>query len=77
MDSRSNVEILKHLIKVVGKSKEELAAEAKLAERKENPANIGVLCKRQCICEIPGQIPCPAIVPLPFHMRGKYKYQQK
>lgn len=77
IDSRSNDEILSHLIKVIGKSKEILLAEEKLAEKKENPANVGVGCERQCICELPGQVPCPAIVPLPFSMRGKYKYQQQ
>lgn len=77
IDSRSNEEILNHLIGVIGKSKEILLAEEKLAEKKENPANIGVGCERQCICELPGQVPCPAIVPLPNCMRGKYKYQQQ
>lgn len=53
-----------------------LAAEAVLAEKKDNPANFGVGCERNCICEISGQVPCPAIVPLPYHMRGKYKYNK-
>lgn len=53
-----------------------LAAEAILAEKKDNPANFGVGCDRNCICEIDGQVPCPGIVPLPYHMRGKYKFQK-
>lgn len=76
IDSKTNEEIEDHLINVIGKTKETLEAEAILAEKKDNPANIGVGCQRPCICEIPGQVPCPAIVPLPNQMRGKYIYQK-
>ena len=47
-----------------------------LAEKKDNPANFGVGCQRGCICEIPNQLPCPGIVPLPNHMRGKFIHQK-
>ena len=47
-------------------------AEAELA----NPANFGSTCSRHCICEIPGQLPCPSLVPLPKSWRGKYKFQK-
>lgn len=77
IDSKTNDDIIKHLIEVVGKSKEQLGAEAKAAEKKDNPANFGVGCFRSCMCEIPGQVPCPGVVPLPFHMRGKYKKEMK
>lgn len=77
VDSKNRIEILNHLIKVVGKSQEVLEAEAKAREKKDNPANFGYGCSRACICEIPGQIPCPGVLPLPFHMRGKHKNQQK
>jgi len=43
-------------------------------EKKDNQANFGYGCERHCICEVPGQVPCPAVVPLPDHMRGKIKY---
>lgn len=75
IDSKNRLQILNHLIKVVGKSEEVLEAEAKQREKKDNPANIGVGCNVSCICEIPGQVPCPAVIPLPFHMRGKTKNQ--
>lgn len=74
IDSRSKEEIEEHLLKVVGKTKEVLEAEAIAREKKDNPANFGVQCERSCICEIPGQTPCPAVCPLPMHMRGKVKY---
>lgn len=76
VDSKNRDEIMDHLIKVVGKSKEQLQAEAVLAEKKDNPANMGYGCEKHCICEVPGQIPCPGVVPLPFHMRGKHKYKK-
>lgn len=73
VDMKSKDEILEHLIKVVGKSKEVLKKEAIAKEKKDNPANFGFGCEKSCICTIPGQLPCPGTVPLPFHMRGKYK----
>jgi small subunit ribosomal protein S25 len=76
VDGKSKEEIYQHLIKVVGKTKEVLEAESISKEKKDNPANFGVGCDRHCICELPGQIPCPSVVPLPMHMRGKYKYKK-
>ncbi|KYQ50612.1 putative 28S ribosomal protein S25, mitochondrial [Trachymyrmex zeteki] len=71
VDSKSKDEILDHLLKVVGKPLNVLKEEAITQEKKDNPANFGVGCNRSCICHIPGQVPCPGIVPLPDHMRGK------
>lgn len=72
IDSKTNEDIIKHIINVVGKPKEVLDAEAKAAEKKDNPANFGVGCDRSCLCEIPGQVPCPGVVKLPNYMRGKF-----
>ncbi|KOC69821.1 putative 28S ribosomal protein S25, mitochondrial [Habropoda laboriosa] len=77
LDSKCKEDILYHLVKAVGKTKEKLREEAIIQEKKDNPANFGVGCSRSCMCVIPGQVPCPAIVPLPFHMRGKYKKSLK
>ncbi|XP_014256579.1 probable 28S ribosomal protein S25, mitochondrial [Cimex lectularius] len=65
-------DIMEHLLKVIGKSKEVLRSEEQAKEMKDNPANFGYGCQRHCICELPGQVPCPRIVPLPEHMRGKF-----
>uniref|UniRef100_A0A1B6H125 Small ribosomal subunit protein mS25 n=1 Tax=Cuerna arida TaxID=1464854 RepID=A0A1B6H125_9HEMI len=73
LDSKGKDDILEHVIKVLGKPKDILKAEAQAMEIKDNPANFGYMCEKACICEIPGQIPCPGAVPLPFHMRGKYR----
>ncbi|CAH1987651.1 unnamed protein product [Acanthoscelides obtectus] len=71
---RTKEEINEHLVKTVGKTKEVLAAETVAKEKKDNPANFGVACERHCICEVPGQVPCPGTCPLPKSWRGKYKY---
>ncbi|EFN86803.1 probable 28S ribosomal protein S25, mitochondrial [Harpegnathos saltator] len=71
IDSKTKEEILEHLIRVVGKSQDTLAKEAIVQEKKENSANFGVGCEKSCICHIPGQVPCPGVVPLPDHMRAK------
>ena len=71
VDSKSKDDILDHLLRVVGKPQNVLKEEAIAQEKKTNPANFGVGCDRSCICHIPGQVPCPGIVPLPDHMRGK------
>ncbi|EFA03291.1 small ribosomal subunit protein mS25 [Tribolium castaneum] len=76
VDGKSKEEIYEHLIRVVGKTKDVLEAESISREKKDNPANFGVGCDRQCICELPGQIPCPGVVPLPNHMRGKFIHKK-
>lgn len=76
MDSHSSVEIVDRLVKTLGKTKAVLEQEARAAEKKENPANFGPGCDRFCLCEIPGQLPCPAIVPVPKKWRGKYFYHK-
>lgn len=77
VDSKSNDDIIKHLVEVIGKSNDQLQAEAKAAEKKDNPSNFGVGCFRSCMCEIPGQVPCSGVLPLPYHMRGKYRNAPK
>ena len=42
----------------------------------DNPANFGRGCRMHCICEAPGQVPCPSLVPLPKNYRGKYRFQK-
>ncbi|XP_026478435.1 probable 28S ribosomal protein S25, mitochondrial [Ctenocephalides felis] len=71
IDSKTKEEVHDHLLKVVGKSEALQLVEKKLKEKIDNVANFGFGCDRHCICEIPGQLSCPGIVPLPLHMRGK------
>ncbi|KAF6214279.1 hypothetical protein GE061_009019 [Apolygus lucorum] len=70
---KSKEEIMDHLIRVVGKTEEQLKQEDKTKDLLDNPAHFGYECARHCICEIPGQVPCPRIILLPNEMRGKYK----
>jgi len=54
----------------------DLKEEEEEEDVKANPANFGRECRRHCMCEIPGQVPCPSLVPLPYMWRGKYKFGQ-
>ena len=74
VDSRPRQDIHDHIKKVFCKTDIKLAEEAWERKSKDNPANFGWECDRQCICEVPGQLPCPYVVPLPKVMRGKYRY---
>ena len=42
-------------------------------QKRSNPALFGVSHPRKCMCEVPGQVPCPGLVPLPKELRGKYR----
>ncbi|XP_045166361.2 probable 28S ribosomal protein S25, mitochondrial [Mercenaria mercenaria] len=46
------------------------------SKEKWNPANFGYGCRHWCMCEVPGQVPCPGFVPLPKEMTGKYIRQK-
>ncbi|KAK3884808.1 hypothetical protein Pcinc_010936 [Petrolisthes cinctipes] len=76
VDSKSRTDIFDHIKKVFCKSDTKLAEEKREAQILDNPGNFGWGCDRQCICEVPGQVPCPGVIPLPKFMRGKYKYGQ-
>ena len=70
-DSKTRHDILGQLIKVLGKT-EEIYAMEKSITSEENPAIFGYQKKRWCMCSVPGQCPCPAVVQLPKVMRGKF-----
>ena len=72
VDGQSNDDIVERLAKTLGKSQLTLDAEALASQSKDNPANFGRQCDRYCICSESGQVPCPALVPVPKFWRGKY-----
>jgi small subunit ribosomal protein S25 len=76
-DGRSRQEIHDHVKAVLGKSDELLAKEKKSSEIMSNPSNFGFAYDRFCICEVPGQVPCPGYTPLPKEMTGKWQCQQR
>ena len=39
--------------------------------------HFGMGFSRQCICEIPGQVPCSGSVVLPEEVRGKFRYSKE
>ncbi|KAL6063647.1 hypothetical protein STEG23_010652 [Scotinomys teguina] len=75
METKSNKEIMEHIKKILGKKEETLREEELEKQRQSHPANFGPrkYCLRECMCEVEGQVPCPALVPLPKEMTGKYK----
>ena len=75
VDGHTKEEIIERLHTTLGKDEETLEQEAIQAEKKDNPANMGMGCSRFCICNVPGQVPCPGFIPLPKTWRGKYAIQ--
>ncbi|KAE9549605.1 hypothetical protein FO519_007179 [Halicephalobus sp. NKZ332] len=72
-----------------GKSKEEVEdtlqttlGKTPLVRRREflermqdhNPAEFGVTCKRQCLCEVQGQQPCTSLLLAPKYVKGKFRW---
>lgn len=74
VDGKSREEIINHIKKVICKSEKKLEEEEIEQKKVNNPANFGWGCERQCICQVPGQVPCPGVVPLPKFMKKKYSY---
>ncbi|XP_072732155.1 small ribosomal subunit protein mS25 [Ciconia boyciana] len=79
VEDKTNKEITEHIKKILGKSKETLEKEERERKKLSHPATFGPkkYHLRECMCEIEGQVPCPAFVPLPKEMRGKYKAAMK
>ncbi|XP_051838910.1 28S ribosomal protein S25, mitochondrial [Antechinus flavipes] len=75
VEDKSNKEIMQHIKKILGKTEEVLKMEELEKKKLSHPANFGPkkYCLRECICEVEGQVPCPAVIPLPKEMTGKYK----
>nr|CAG4635123.1 EOG090X0FQ5 [Alona affinis] len=75
VDSHTKDQIHERVRRIICKSEETLKLEAE-AEM-ENPANVGRGCRMHCMCEAPGQVPCPSLVPLPKNYRGKYLFHKQ
>jgi small subunit ribosomal protein S25 len=77
-DSRSREEIHDHIKKILGRSESMLKHQVRETSMLEsNPANFGSAFPHNCICEVPGQVPCPGWQPLPLEMTGKGKRKLK
>ncbi|XP_075430763.1 small ribosomal subunit protein mS25 [Ascaphus truei] len=79
IEEKSSTDIVHHVKKILGKSDVTLKAEEQAKMVKSNPANFGPkkYCLRECMCEVEGQVACPAFVPLPKEMTGKYRAAQR
>ncbi|UYV73547.1 MRPS25 [Cordylochernes scorpioides] len=73
--NKSMEEIEEHMIKILGKTREQLREEREEQREINNPAFFGQQSLRHCICEIPGQMPCPALVEVPKYFTGSYYWK--
>lgn len=89
-DNRDRTSILNQVIRTVGTQTSAQDADALKKSRMQsvsalpmtdptvgNPATFGFSRTRYCMCEVPDQVPCPGVCPLPLRMRGKYILQKK
>ena len=77
-DNKDRRTILNQVVKTLGdKSASRFNVEQQEAAVTHiNPATFGILRPRACMCDCPGQVPCPGLVSLPMGMRGKFtRYQ--
>lgn len=72
VDGKDRSSIYEHVKKVICKTKADREAEDTKEGIQDNPAHFGWGCKRHCICEEFGQLPCPILVNLPKVMRRKF-----
>lgn len=70
-DSRTREDIHEHVKKVLGIPEFSVTSKEEGIKQEPNPANFGSKFARQCICEVPGHVPCPGWQPLPLEMTGK------
>ncbi|XP_005109207.1 probable 28S ribosomal protein S25, mitochondrial [Aplysia californica] len=77
VDDQDKETILQTVKRIFCKTEETLQAEKLAKEMKTNPANFGYQCTSECICEIPGQVPCSRWVSPPKEQRGKFWLQGK
>ncbi|ESO09140.1 hypothetical protein HELRODRAFT_110043 [Helobdella robusta] len=71
-DGRSREDIYNHVKRVLGMKQKDIASEEieKEIERNRRVACFGEESDRHCICELPGQVPCPGWQPLPKELTG-------
>ncbi|XP_052779540.1 probable 28S ribosomal protein S25, mitochondrial [Mya arenaria] len=74
---RSREEIHEHVLHAFCEQPPEKQAYYYTQKTKFNPANFGFHCDHWCICEIPGQRPCPGYTPMPRTMKGKYQQSEE
>uniref|UniRef100_A0A0B6ZR08 Small ribosomal subunit protein mS25 n=1 Tax=Arion vulgaris TaxID=1028688 RepID=A0A0B6ZR08_9EUPU len=72
VDNQDKDTIHDQVKKIFCKNEETLQMESIAKIKKANPASFGYMCSRECMCEIPGQVPCTRYVHPPREQRGKF-----
>jgi len=72
IDGKSRKDIDSHLMKILGKTQQQISRDEKSDGVLPNPAHFGWGTDRECMCEVLGQVPCPGVIKLPNTWRGKY-----
>lgn len=72
-DNKCREDILHHIKNVLGIQHKDIEAEERERVAQENmkTASFGEKTNRHCICEVPGQYPCPGWFRFPEEMTGK------
>ena len=74
-DNKDRLAILNQLMKTLGVPRETQEINRR-KQNQENKATFGLNRRYSCVCQVPDQVPCPGVVPLPMRMRGKFvKYK--
>jgi len=74
-DGKDRFQIINQLVKTLGIPKETQERNLRI-KNQENMATWGLNRRYACACQVPDQVPCPGLIPLPMRMRGKYtKYK--
>ena len=71
IDSKTRFEIHDHLKKIICKTELQITKEEIPLDVPE-PSDFGWGCDRECMCEVPGQVPCPGVIPLPDLFKKKH-----
>jgi small subunit ribosomal protein S25 len=74
LENKSKDEIVDIIQGTLGKSKLVKQREFLESMQDQNPAEFGNDCKRHCMCEIQGQVPCTSLINAPRYMKGRWRW---
>jgi len=67
-------EIVRLLLQTLGTTNLVRRREHLESMQNKNPADFGIDCERQCLCEVQGQAPCTSLILAPTYMKGKWRW---
>jgi len=74
LEFKKREEIVDILLKTLGKTELVLNREKSEKLQEKNPADFGVDCARQCLCEVQGQVACTSLLLAPDYMKGRWRW---